>query len=72
MDELSNDVDKIVDDYFEVIDGDILLPDVLDYTMSILQLVNDRISVWSPIKKKMYNPRLMQEEFGINASNYLL
>ena len=42
MDELSNDVDKIVDDYFEVIDGDILLPDVLDYTMSILQLVNDK------------------------------
>jgi len=37
-----------------------------------LQLVNDRISVWSPIKKKMYNPRLMHEEFGINASNYLL
>ena len=37
-----------------------------------LQLVNNRISVWSPIKKKMYNPRLMQEEFGINASNYLL
>ena len=37
-----------------------------------LQLVNNRISVWSPIKKKMYNPRLMQEEFGINSSNYLL
>ena len=37
-----------------------------------LQLVNNRISVWSPIKKKMYTPELMQEEFGINASNYLL
>ena len=37
-----------------------------------LQLVNDRISVWSPIKKKMYTPELMKEEFGINASNYLL
>jgi len=37
-----------------------------------LQLVNNRISVWSPIKKKMYTPELMREEFGINASNYLL
>ena len=37
-----------------------------------LQLVNERISVWSPIKKKMYTPELMKEEFGINASNYLL
>lgn len=37
-----------------------------------LQLVNNRISVWSPIKKKMYTPDVIQEEFGINASNYLL
>ena len=37
-----------------------------------LQLVNNRISVWSPIKKKLYTPELMREEFGIDASNYLL
>ena len=37
-----------------------------------LQLVNNRISVWSPIKKKLYTPELMKEEFGINSSNYLL
>ena len=37
-----------------------------------LQLVNNRISVWSPIKKRFYTPELMREEFGINASNYLL
>ena len=37
-----------------------------------LQLVNDRISVWSPIKKKMYTPNVMREEFGIDAKNYLL
>ena len=37
-----------------------------------LQLVNDRISVWSPIKKKMYTPNIMREEFGIDAKNYLL
>ena len=37
-----------------------------------LQLVNNRISVWSPIKKKMYTPNTMREEFGIDAKNYLL
>ena len=37
-----------------------------------LQLVNDRISVWSPIKKKMYTPSVMQEEFGFSSKNYLL
>ena len=37
-----------------------------------LQLVNSRISVWSPIKKKMYTPNIMREEFGIDAKNYLL
>jgi|TARA_R110002050_G_scaffold183246_1_gene316693 DNA polymerase I len=37
-----------------------------------LQLVNNRISVWSPTKKKMYTPNTMREEFGIDASNYLL
>ena len=37
-----------------------------------LQLVNNRISVWSPIKKKMYTPSVMREEFGISSNNYLL
>ena len=37
-----------------------------------LQLVNGRISVWSPIKKKMYTPSVMQEEFGFSSKNYLL
>ena len=37
-----------------------------------LQLVDDRVSVWSPVKKKMYTPDLMRDEFGIDAKNYLL
>ena len=37
-----------------------------------LQLVNNRISVWSPIKKKMYTPELMKEEFGFSPKNYLM
>jgi DNA polymerase-1 len=37
-----------------------------------LQLVNDRISVYSPIKKKLYTPDVMREEFGFDTKNYLL
>jgi 5'-3' exonuclease len=37
-----------------------------------LQLVNDRITVWSPVKKIMYTPAVMREEFGIDSKNYLL
>jgi len=37
-----------------------------------LQLVNNRISVWSPIKKQLYTPNTMHEEFGFDSKNYLL
>ena len=37
-----------------------------------LQLVNDRIRVWSPVKKQLYTEKRIQEEFGILPKNYLL
>ena len=37
-----------------------------------LQLVNERITVWSPVKKIMYTPAVMREEFGLKKKNYLL
>ena len=37
-----------------------------------LQLVNDRISVWSPTKKKLYNPEKVLEEYKVTSSNLLL
>jgi 5'-3' exonuclease len=36
------------------------------------QLVDDRIQVWSPIKKKMYNVETVQEEFGIHPANMVM
>ena len=36
------------------------------------QLVDDRIQVWSPIKKKMYNVETVQEEFGIHPTNMVM
>ena len=37
-----------------------------------LQLVNDHTEVYSPIKKKFYNPELVKEEFGLLPKNYLI
>ena len=36
-----------------------------------LQLVNDRISVWSPTKKILYTPDKIKDEFGIPSKNLL-
>lgn len=37
-----------------------------------MQLVDDRVSVWSPVKKKLYTPEFMFSELGIPSVNYLL
>lgn len=37
-----------------------------------LQLIDDRISVWAPTKKKMYNEQVLLDEYGISAKNFLL
>jgi DNA polymerase-1 len=36
------------------------------------QLVDERIQVWSPIKKKMYDIETVQEEFGVHPNNMVL
>lgn len=37
-----------------------------------LQLVSNRVSVWSPTKKKFYNKDSLQEEYEIPAYNFLM
>ena len=36
-----------------------------------LQLVDDRVKVWSPTKKKLYNKQAVKEEYGIPSRNIL-
>ena len=36
-----------------------------------LQLVNDKVQVWSPTKKKFYFQETILEEFGVPANNFL-
>ena len=37
-----------------------------------LHLVDDRVRVWSPTKKKLYNKDKLLEEYGIPAHNFLM
>tara|TARA_Y100000590_G_scaffold468649_1_gene652363 strand:- start:194 stop:1258 length:1065 start_codon:yes stop_codon:yes gene_type:complete len=36
-----------------------------------LQLVDDRVKVWSPTKKKLYNKKKVFEEYGVHSHNML-
>ena len=35
------------------------------------QIINDRISVWSPTKKVIYDRKRLEEEFEILAENFV-
>lgn len=37
-----------------------------------LQLVSDNVEVYSPVKKKLYTPSILEEEFKFRPNNYLL
>lgn len=53
-----------------------LLPDskitIMSTDKDFLQLVNDRISVWSPTKKKLYKPDIVKEEYNVSSNNLLM
>jgi len=36
------------------------------------QLVDDKIQIWSPVKKKMYNTQTVIDEFGVHPNNYVV
>jgi len=45
---------------------------IMSSDKDFLQLVDDRISVWSPTKKKLYRPENVFEEYGIPSHNLLM
>jgi len=45
---------------------------ILSADQDFLQLVNERITVWSPTKKKFYTPRMVEADYGIPAHNFLM
>lgn len=44
---------------------------IMSTDKDFLQLVDDRVHVWSPTKKKYYHPNTIHEEFGITSQNFL-
>jgi DNA polymerase-1 len=44
---------------------------IMSSDQDFLQLVNDKITVYSPTKKKFYNPERIKEEYGLPPQNYL-
>ena len=45
---------------------------IMSSDQDFLQLVNDRITIWSPTKKKFYTPRMIEADYGIPAHNFLM
>jgi 5'-3' exonuclease len=45
---------------------------IMSSDKDFLQLVTERISVWSPTKKKLYGPSEVINEYGIHSNNFTL
>ena len=68
-------IDRIeADDTIAYITNNLLKDEVIIMSadQDFLQLVNDRITVWSPIKKIFYTPEKVLEDYGVPAHNFLM
>lgn len=45
---------------------------ILSNDKDFLQLVNEDVMVWNPLKKKLYNAPLTVEDYGFHPNNFLL
>ena len=45
---------------------------IMSSDKDFIQLVSDRVSVWSPVKKRIYNPENVLEDYGIPPHNFLM
>ena len=44
---------------------------IMSTDKDFLQLVDERVNVWSPVRKKLYKPDDISEEYGLNSKNYI-
>lgn len=58
----------LVTNYYAKKDSEVI---VISSDKDFLQLVSENTSVYSPIKKKLYDTSLIQEEFKLSPNNYL-
>lgn len=45
---------------------------IMSTDKDFLQLVDEKTIIWSPTKKKIYNQKVVQEEFGLHPNNMLI
>jgi len=67
--EADDTIAYIANQYYKDVDNKIT---IVSTDRDFLQLVNDKIQVWSPTKKKLYTSERIRDEFGIHPDNYLL
>ena len=44
---------------------------IMSADQDFMQLVSDRVTIYSPIKKKFYTPKLVKEEYGLYPQNFI-
>lgn len=44
---------------------------IMSADKDFLQLVDDRVHIWSPTKKKVYGPGEMIQEYGVSSANFI-
>lgn len=59
----------ICQQYYKDVDNKIT---IVSSDRDFLQLVNHKIKVWSPVKKKLYTAQELEKETGLHPRNYLL
>mgnify|MGYP001185596187 FL=1 len=52
--------------------GDFNRCTIMSTDKDFLQLVSDKINVWSPSKKKVYNPETLMEEYNVHPENFII
>ena len=62
------EADDVIAHLTQKLDGEVY---IMSADQDFLQLVNDKVTVYSPIKKKFYTPKLVKEEYGLHPQNYI-
>jgi len=45
---------------------------IMSTDADFIQLINDKVSVWSPTRKKLYTPSSVKEDYGVISDNHIL
>lgn len=66
--EADDSIAYIAAQYYENVDNEVVIAST---DKDFLQLVNDQVTVWNPVKKKLYTGQEVVKEFGLTPHNYV-